>query len=133
MDWLIDHLVEHVMTYYWYATKLRECGFVQNIRQELIVVNAIVRAELILNEAVVLNADGEDIALVASINYKPHVWTVNSRDSEMAICNCPLGLQSDLCKHTVKVFKMLHPNVQDGLLVQEAKIFSGVRWDIPLS
>ena len=117
MDWLIDHLVEHVTTYYWYARKLRECGFVRNVRQELIVVSAIVRAEQIPDEAVLLNPDGEDIALVGSINHKSYIWIVYSLDSEMAVCSCPLGLQGDLCKHTVKVFKMLHPNVQDGLFV----------------
>ena len=94
MDRLIDHLVEQVTTYYWYTQKLRKCGFVWNVRQELIVVSIIVRVEQIPDKAVLLYLDGENIALVASINHKSNVWIVHLLDSKMAICNSPLGLQA---------------------------------------
>ena len=64
----------------------------RNVRQELIVVSAIIRANHIPNKALFLYPYGEDIALVASINHKSHVSALYSPHSHMAICNCLLGL-----------------------------------------
>ena len=99
------------MSYYWYTRNLKKCGFVPNIKQEFTVIITIVKAEEILDNVVLLYQDGEEIALLASIHHKPHMWTIHTFDLGMAICDCRLGLGNDLCKHTMKVFKMLHPKI----------------------
>jgi hypothetical protein len=38
-----------------------------------------------------------------------------------------------ICKHVVKVFKMLHPDVKDGVIVHEAGTFHGVERTVPMS
>lgn len=49
MDWLIYHLVEEVTTHYWYAWLQKECGFINNLAQEFIVVCAVKKAMEILD------------------------------------------------------------------------------------
>lgn len=133
MDWLIYHLVGDVMSHYWYNVHLKKFGFVRNTRQEFIVVSAIIRAKSIPNSHVLLYPDGDDVALVASMNNKPKVWTVHCPDSEWAQCNCPIGNEGMICKHSIKVFKMIHPDIEDGLIVREAGTRHGVDKDTPLS
>ena len=38
-----------------------------------------------------------------------------------------------ICKHVVKVFKMLHPYIEDGLIVREAGILHNVEKTVPMS
>ena len=92
LDWLIYQLVGDVITHYWYVVQCKLLGFVRNKNQERIVATAIVRAKDIPDRAVWMYPDGEDIALVASINHQPKVWTIHGPDSEWAQCDCPIGL-----------------------------------------
>ena len=68
----------------------------------------------------------EGVAYVASVNNRPKVWTIHAPDSEWAQCNCPIAKEGMICKHIVKVFKMLHPHVDDGTMVLEAGTKHGV-------
>lgn len=110
VDWLIYHLVGDVVTHYWYQVQCKLYGFGRNKRQEGHVCSAPLRAHAIPDEYIVLNPDGENIAYVASVNNLPKVWTVHSPGSEWAQCDCPVAERGDICKHVVKVFKMLHPH-----------------------
>ena len=78
----------------------------------------IIRANAIPNTNVLICAD-EDVAYVGSINNCPKVWTIYSLDSEWAQCDCPVAQEGMIYKHTVKVFKMLHPDVDDGVIFRE--------------
>jgi hypothetical protein len=82
LDWLIYHLVGDVVTHYWYAVQCKLFGFVRNKNQERIVATAVVRARGIPDCVVRIFPDNEDIALVASVNHRPKVWTVHGPDSE---------------------------------------------------
>ena len=62
----------------------------------------------------------EGVSYVASMNNMPKVWTIHSSDSGWAQCSCPIAKECMICKHTVKVFKMFHPHVVDGIIVREA-------------
>jgi hypothetical protein len=45
----------------------------------------------------------------------------------MAECDCPLVAQGIVCKHVVKVFKMLHQNIGDiGSIVREIDTLHGI-------
>jgi hypothetical protein len=82
LDWLIYHLVGDVVTHYWYAVQCKLFGFVRNKNQERIVATAVVRARGIPDCVVRIFPDNEDIALVASVNHRPKVWTVHGPDSK---------------------------------------------------
>ena len=125
MDWLIYHLMGDVLTHYWYGVQCKAFGFIRNTKQEGIVVTAIIRANAIPDTNVRICLD-ENVAYVASINNRPKVWTIHSPDSEWAQCNCPIAREGMICKHTLKVFKMLHPNVDDGHIFREAGSKYGV-------
>ena len=132
MDWLIYHLMGDVLTHYWYGVQCKAFGFIRNTKQEGIVASAIIRATAIPDTNVRICLD-EDVAYVGSINNRPKVWIIHSPDSEWAQCNCPVASEGMICKHTVKVFKMLHPEVDDGVLFREAGSKHGIDRETLLS
>ena len=132
MDWLIYHLIGDVLTHYWYGVQCKAFGFVRNKQHEGIVCSAIIRASTIPDTNVLICMD-EDVAYVGSVNNRPKVWTIHSPDSEWAQCDCPVAQQGMICKHTMKVFKMLHPDIHDGVIVREAGTMHGVDRATPMS
>ena len=84
-----------------------------------IVVSAIIRTNKILGNNVLICMD-EGVAYVTSANNMPKMWTIHALNSEWAQCHCPIVKKGMICKHIVKVFKMFHPHVDDGIMVLEA-------------
>ena len=132
MDWLIYHLTGDVVTHYWYGVQCKAFGFVRNKQHEGIVCSAIIRASRIPDTNVLICME-DNIAYVGSVNNRPKVWTIHSPDSEWAQCDCPIAREGMICKHTMKVFKMLHPDIQDGLIVRQAGTLHGVDRSTPMS
>lgn len=131
MDWLIYHLTGDVLTHYWYSVQCKAFGFIRNRKQEGIVASAIIRANDIPDTNVLICED-EDVAFVGSVNNRPKVWTVKCPNSEWAQCDCPVANEGMICKHTIKVFKMLHPGIEDGAIVREAGTRHGTQRDTPM-
>jgi hypothetical protein len=131
MDWLIYHLMGDVLTHYWYGVQCKAFGFIRNTKHEGIVVTAIIRANAIPDTNVRICLD-ENVAYVGSINNRPKVWTIHSPDSEWAQCSCPIACEGMICKHTLKIFKILHPNVDDGHIFREAGSKYGIDREIRL-
>lgn len=40
----------------------------------------------------------------------PTIWVVTSPILDWALCNCPLRMQGTMCKHAIKVFRMINTN-----------------------
>lgn len=133
MDWLADDLKNKVTGHYWYARALKEFGFVRNIKQEFLIASAILLAHEIPDSYVYLNPEGDDIALVVSINNYPKIWTVYGTDTEWAQCDCFVGQQNTMCKHVMKVFMMKHPAIDEGLIIREAGTRCGMERTIPMA
>ena len=135
MDWLIYHLTGDVLTHYWYIVQCKAFGFIRNRKQEGIVASAIIRANDIPDTNVLICMD-EDVAYVGSVNNRPKVWTIKCPDSEWAQCNCPVAMEGMICKHTVKVFKLLHLGVDDGIIVvrrvQNMEHNAPLQWHMPI-
>jgi hypothetical protein len=68
----------------------------------------------------------DNVAYVGSVNNRPNVWTIHFPDSEWAQCDCPIASHGMIFKHVVKVFKMLHLDIEDGEIVREADTLHGV-------
>lgn len=56
----------------------------------------------------------------------PNVWTIHALDSEWAQCNCTIVKEDMICKHTIKVFKIFHPGIDDNVIVHEVGAKHGV-------
>ena len=89
------------------------------------------RASNILNTNVLICMD-KDVAYVGSVNNRLKVWTIKCPNSEWAQCDCPVANEGMICKPTIKVFKMLHPGIEDGAIVHEASTRHGTQRDIPM-
>ena len=116
MDWLIYHHTGEVVTHYWYGVQCKAFGFICNRNPEGIVASAIIRADAIPDTNILICID-VDVAYVGSVYNCPKVWTIHSLNLEWAQCSCPIGTQGMICKHTMKVFKMFHPEIKDGVIV----------------
>ncbi len=63
---------------------------------------------------------------MASTNHLRKMWIVHTPTSEWPQCDCPFIAQGIICKHVMKVFKTLHPNIGDGSIVREISTLHGV-------
>ena len=132
MDWLIYHLIGEVLTHYWYGVQCKAFGYVRNHKHEGIVASAIIRASTIPDTNVLICLE-DNVAYVGSVNNRPKVWTIHSPNSKWAQCDCPIASQGMICKHVVKVFKMLHLDIEDGVIVHEAGTLHSVERTVPMS
>ena len=120
MDWLVFHLIWDVLTHYWFGVQCKLYGFVKNRKLEGIVAGVVLRAREIPDNYVFMYPDEKDVALVISVNNYPAVWTVTCPNSTWAQCDYPMGMRGNICKHQVKVFKLLHPKVEDAFIIRHA-------------
>jgi hypothetical protein len=44
---------------------------------------------------------------------------VHAPGSEWPQCEYPLAAQGIICKHVIKIYKMFHPTILNGVIVQE--------------
>ena len=124
VDWLIYHLLKDVLIHYWYAVQCKLFGFIKNGKAEGIVASAVIRAEEIPDEHVLFDLD-QDLAYVASQTTCGTIWVVTSPNSDWAQCSCPLGMRGNVCKHAVKVFRMINPECHPADIIRYAGSLRG--------
>ncbi|KAG0600519.1 hypothetical protein M758_11G040500 [Ceratodon purpureus] len=124
VDWLIYHLLKDVLTHYWYAVQCKLYGFIKNGKAEGIVASAVIRAQEIPDEHVKISLE-DDIAYVASQTNFPTIWVISSPNSDWATCNCPLGLRGNICKHVVKVFRLINVELHPADIIRFAGSLRG--------
>lgn len=54
----------------------------------------------------------KDVAYIGSMNNRPKVWAIHSPNSKWAQCGCPIAQEGIIYKHTMKAFKMHHPDIK---------------------
>jgi hypothetical protein len=118
MDWLIYHLTGDVLTHYWYAVQCKLYGFIPNKTVERVVSSVVLRSKDIPDHLIKLFPGGQDVAQVISVNHFPSVYTILAPGEEYAQCNCPWTDQGHIYKHSVKVYKMIHPDVEDSSIIR---------------
>ena len=132
MEWLTYHIAGDVLIHYWYSIQCKAFGFIRNKKHEDIIALAIIRANVIPDTNVFIFRD-EDVAYARSINNRMKVWTIQSPDSKWTQCDYPVVKEDMICQHIVKVFKMLHLGVDDGVIVCEAGPKHSVQHGIPMA
>jgi hypothetical protein len=85
---------------------------------EQVVASAVLRSKDIPNHLVKLFPGGQDIAQVIFVNHFPQVYTILAPGEEYVQCNYPWADQGHIYKHAVKVYKMIHLDVQDTTIIQ---------------
>jgi hypothetical protein len=95
----------------------KSLGLYEKIKPKGFVANVILRACDIPNTNVMLRLDGEDITLVASTNHPPRMWIIHVLTYKWPQCKCPIAKQRIICKHVMKIFKMLHLHIMDGAII----------------
>lgn len=118
MDSLIFQVTSNVLMHYWYAIQCKLYSFVMNKAAERVVTSAIMHVHFIPDNFVKLYPEGHNIAFVTSMNHYPKIWTVLDSDKDYTQCDCPVAERGNICKHIVKCFKMLHPEIQDVFIIR---------------
>jgi hypothetical protein len=124
VDWLIYHLLKDVLIHYWYAVQCKIYGFIKNGKAEGIVANAVIRTLEIPDEHVSI-LEEVNVAYVASQTNFLTIWVVTSPNSDWAHCNCPLGMRGNMCKHAIKVFRMINTDVLGSNIIRYACTLRG--------
>lgn len=116
MEWLSYHLMGDVVTQYGYIVECIAIGFICNIKQKDIVVLAIIRPNTIPETKVLICMD-KNVAYVEYMNNRLKVWTIHAPNSKWTRHNCVVTSDCILYKYTFKVFKIFHPDVDNGVII----------------
>ena len=118
VDWLFHELIGEVLTHFWYQCLRKRFGFMINKWQEYIVVGALMKACNIPDINVMLPTEDGAPTIVRSCT-KPHMlYIVFNPGSEWACCTCSQANRGYICKHKLKVLRMLKPDVEEGSMAQ---------------
>ena len=125
LDWVIYELTEEILSHYWYQAMRKQHGFVNNLKQEQFVINAVLKAREIPDSCVTLPIADDGPALVTSKTNAAKVYSVYSPDCEWGCCDCLWALKGNICKHQVKVLQMLHPSLAEGTITRYCGTLAG--------
>ena len=118
VDWLIHELTGEVLSHFWYQCLKKRFGFVINKRQEYIVVGALMKARNILDINVNLPTEDGALAIVRSCTKPNMLYTVFKPRSKWACYMCSQTNREYICKHKLKVLRMLKPDVEEGSIAR---------------
>lgn len=118
VDWLIHQLTGDVINRYEYQDFRKEHGFISNKKERALALSAIVQARKIPDDRVRLPVCEGHPALVQSVS-RPHlVYAVHNPSTQMAVCECIHSQKGSICKHQVKVLRMMRPDLAEGRIAR---------------
>jgi hypothetical protein len=118
VDWLIHELIHDVIMKYEYNQYLKESGFILNKKAERLVINSVLQSLKIPDSCISLPTKVGQPALVTSSKW-PHVrYAVYNPDTQWACCECVHVQKGNLCKHQIKVLRMMKPELADGTIMK---------------
>ena len=114
----MHELIGEVLTHFWYQNLRKRFGFVINKQHNQIVVQAIFKARNIPDSNVALPIEEGAPAMLRSCTKPNVVYTVFNPTSEWVCCTYSQANRGYICKHKLKVFRMLRPHVQEGSIAR---------------
>jgi hypothetical protein len=127
VDWLIHDLTHNVIMKYEYNQYLKDSGFISNKKAEHLVINSILQSLKIPDSCISLPTVEGQSALVTS-SKRPHVeYAVYNPDSQWACCECVHSQKGNLCKHQIKVLRMMKPKLANGTIIKVCGTLYGMR------
>ena len=118
VDWTIHQLLGDVLNHYWYMALRKTHGFVTNKKEEQFVVCALLKARLIPDSCVLLPSRPGGPAVVTSKTKIHKRYWVHNPGEEWAACDCPRAMKGNICKHQMKVLRMMHPDLAEGRIAR---------------
>ena len=125
VDWCIHVLTGDVLTHYWYQRVRKRFGFVDNRKERGIVVCALIRARDIADSDVTLPLFVGGPAYVTSTSHWHIRYVVHNPSELWASCNCVHAQKGNTCKHKVKVLRLLHPELAEGMVARYCGALKG--------
>lgn len=116
LDWLIDILLRSTEARYRINFHLKRAGYLRNKKAEDAVRASIEGARGVDAARVALVDRTAGSANVSSPNHEPG-YVVADALTAHPICSCPCGIRGSICKHIVKVMRMLHKSEPEILQV----------------
>jgi hypothetical protein len=112
MDWLIDELTHDVIMKYKYNQYLKESGFISNKKTD---------------SYVSLPTEAGQPTLVTSSKQLHVRYSVYNPDTQWACCECVHTQKGSLCKHQIKVLRMMKLELADRTIVKVYGTLYGTR------
>jgi hypothetical protein len=100
---------------YKYNQYLKENSFISNKKVEHLVINSILKSLKISDSCFLLPTEARQSALVTSSKW-PHIrYAVYNLDTQWACCESVHAQKGNLCKHLIKVLRMIKPELTELL------------------
>jgi hypothetical protein len=127
VDWLFHELTHDVIMKYKYNQYLKESGFISNKKAERLVINSVLQSLKIPDSCVSLpTVQGQPVLVTSS--KRPHVkYAVYNLDTQWACCECVHSQKGNLCKHQIKVLRMMKPKLANGTIIKVCGTLYGTR------
>ena len=106
LDWLITILLSVTAERYRIRHQLKRAGYVRNKKAEEALRASIMAARGVDSARVVIVDSATGSADVSSPDYEPG-YMVTDAVTAQPMCSCPCGLRGAICKHIVKVMRVL--------------------------
>jgi hypothetical protein len=112
---------------YEYNQYLKGSRFISNKKAERLVINSVLQSWKISDSCVLLPAEAGQPALVTS-SKRPHVrYAFYNPDTQWACCECVHAQEGNLCKHQIKVLRMMKPELANGTIMKVYRTRYGIR------
>ena len=118
VDWCIHALTRDVVTHYSYYVLQKIHGFVDNKKERGIVVSALIQARDIPDTDVTLLVSKGGLAFVTSTTHRHIHHAIHNSSKFWATCTCVHSLCGNICKHQVKVLRLMHPDLAEGTIAK---------------
>lgn len=119
LDRLLNALWEVLIPFFWYQSRTKAHGRVNNSRKEAIVMSSVQAATHHMTDSMVTfpNPLNPNFALCNSKSLLGVQFSVTDVFSKFPSCNCRWAEEGNMCKHQIKA--LLMKGVSGGVLVQQ--------------
>ena len=93
-------------------------GFVENQKEHVIIVSALILACNIPDSNVTLPTEEGGPTFITSTIYWHIQYVVQNRGEFLATCACMYSQHGNICKHQAKVFRLLHVELAEGTIAK---------------
>lgn len=119
------NLVGDILLHYWYSALQKNNGFVMNEKHEQLVINVVLKAQMIPNSCVTLPTTNFRDGLCYTQKHPHKRYWVHNLESKWASRDCSCGQCGNICKHQVKVLQLLHSELVAGTIAHYCGALKG--------
>jgi hypothetical protein len=125
VDWLIHELTHDIIMKYEYNENLKESGFVSKKKAECLVINSVLQSLKISDSCVSLPTEAGQPMFMTSSKRLHVKYAVYNPDTQWTCCKYIHSHKGNLCKHQIKVLRMMKPELANGVIVKVCRTLYG--------